>query len=109
MKLQLKRRFFGETYTIGTLFIDGVRFCDTLEDANHDKNHNGQFDNGETKVKHHTAIPFGTYNIIVNRSPRYWRNPALLFSPTSLPERPLATPYSIHPLADTICHILPTR
>ena len=68
MKLQLKRRFFGETYTIGTLFIDGVRFCDTLEDANHDKNRNGQFDNGETKVKHHTAIPFGTYNIIVNRS-----------------------------------------
>ena len=29
MKLTLKRRYFAETYTIGTLFIDGVRFCDT--------------------------------------------------------------------------------
>ena len=56
MKLQLKRRFFGETYTIGTLFIDGVRFCDTLEDANLDKNHNGQFYNGETKVLHYLEL-----------------------------------------------------
>lgn len=27
MKLTLKRRYFAETYTIGTLFIDGVRFA----------------------------------------------------------------------------------
>ena len=74
MKLQLKRRFFGETYTIGTLFIDGVRFCETLEDVSRDKNHNGRFDGDEAKVKHHTAIPFGTYNVIVNRSPRFGRD-----------------------------------
>ena len=41
MKLTLKRRYFAETYTIGTLFIDGVRFCDTLEDKNRDDNRNG--------------------------------------------------------------------
>ena len=56
MKLTLKRRYFAETYTIGTLFIDGVRFCDTLEDKNRDDNRNGKFDNGEQKVKNETAI-----------------------------------------------------
>ena len=58
MKLTLKRRYFAETYTIGTLFIDGVRFCDTLEDKNRDDNRNGKFDNGEQKVKNETAKPF---------------------------------------------------
>lgn len=82
MKLQLKRRFFGETYTIGTLFIDGVRFCDTLEDTNRDKNHNGRFDGDERKVKDHTAIPFGTYNVVVIRSPKFGRElPRLLDVP----------------------------
>lgn len=74
MKLKLKRRFFGDTYTIGTMYIDGVRFCDTLEDKNRDLNHNGKFDNGEKKVMHQTAIPFGTYKVIVNRSPKFGRD-----------------------------------
>ena len=73
MKLLLKRRYFGESYTIGTLFIDGVRFCDTLEDRNRDADRDGQFNDSETKVKHPTAIPFGTYRIIVNKSPRFGR------------------------------------
>ena len=73
MKIKLKRRYFCNTYTIGTLYINGVRFCDTLEDANRDLNHNGTFDNGEQKVMHHTAIPFGTYNIIVCYSPKFRR------------------------------------
>lgn len=82
MKLTLKRRYFAETYTIGTLFIDGVRFCDTLEDKNRDDNRNGKFDNGEQKVKNETAIPFGTYEITVNRSPRFGRDlPRLLNVP----------------------------
>lgn len=82
MKLTLKRRYFAETYTIGTLFIDWVRFCDTLEDKNRDDNRNGKFDNGEQKVKNETAIPFGTYEITVNRSPRFGRDlPRLLNVP----------------------------
>ena len=82
MKLTLKRRYFAETYTIGTLFIDGVRFCDTLEDKNRDENRIGKFDNGEQKVKNETAIPFGTYEITVNRSPRFGRDlPRLLNVP----------------------------
>ena len=32
MELLVKRRFKAEGYTIGTMFVDGVRLCDTLED-----------------------------------------------------------------------------
>ena len=72
MKLKLKRRFFAEEYTIGTLSIDGARFCDTLEDKNRDINKDGDLnDPGEGKVYAKTAIPFGTYKVIVNRSPKF--------------------------------------
>lgn len=72
MKLTLKRRFFGEKYTIGTLYVDGVKFCDTLEDKNRDVNQNGKFDGNEKKVMHETAIPFGTYDVTIDVvSPKY--------------------------------------
>ena len=32
MKLTLQRYLFTEDYTMGLLFIDGVYFCDTIED-----------------------------------------------------------------------------
>lgn len=83
MKLKLKRRFFAEEYTIGTLSIDGVRFCDTLEDKNRDHNKDGDLnDPGEGKVYAKTAIPFGTYKVIVNHSPKFKRElPRLLDVP----------------------------
>lgn len=83
MKLELKRRFFAEEYTIGTLSIDGVQFCDTLEDKNRDHNKDGDLnDPGEGKVYAKTAIPFGTYKVIVNRSPKFKRElPRLLDVP----------------------------
>ena len=82
MKIQVKRRYFAPTYTIGTMYIDGERFCDTLEDKNRDTNHNGQFDGDEVKVKHETAIPFGTYKVIIAKSPRFDRDlPRLLDVP----------------------------
>ena len=74
MKLLLKRIAFKETYTIGKLSIDGAYFCDTLEDKNRDLNHDGDLnDAGEGKVMHETAIPFGTYRVVVNVSPRFGR------------------------------------
>lgn len=83
MKLTLQRRFRGETYTIGTLFIDGVRFCDTLEDTDRDTNRNGVFDGGERKIAGMTAIPVGTYAVVVNVSPRFRRElPRLLNVPS---------------------------
>lgn len=73
MKLELKRRFFGESYTIGSLSIDGKKFCDTLEDKVRDLNKNGVFDGDEKKVYAETAIPYGTYDIVVDYSPKFKR------------------------------------
>lgn len=82
MKLRLRRIALKDAYTIGKLYIDGEYFCDVLEPPTRDLNKNGIFDNGETKVKNDTAIPFGIYNVIVNRSPRFKRDlPRLLNVP----------------------------
>ena len=74
MKLLLKRIAFKEAYTVGKLSIDEKYFCDTLEDRNRDLNHDGDLnDAGEGKVMHETAVPFGTYRVVVNVSPRFGR------------------------------------
>lgn len=62
MKLELVRHYLGENYTIGKLSIDRKYFCDTLEDAVR-----------PIKIYGKTAIPFGTYKIILNESPRFGR------------------------------------
>lgn len=82
MRLKLERKYFKEDYTIGNLYVNGEFFSNTLEDKNRDLNKNGRFDNGETKVYGQTCIPFGTYRIIVNMSPKFGRElPRLLDVP----------------------------
>ena len=71
MKLKLIRTWYADTYTIGKLYIDGVYFCDTLEDKNRDVDKNGIFNNGEKKVYGKTCIPFGTYKVILSMSSRF--------------------------------------
>lgn len=79
MKLELTRIALHDTYTIGKLYVDGVYFCDTLEDKVRDINKNGIFDNGETKVQGKTAIPYGKYEVVWAYSPRFKRyTPRLL-------------------------------
>jgi len=74
MELLLKRIALRPNYTIGKLYIDGVYFCDTLEDKVRDLNKDGDLnDPGETKVYAETAIPYGTYKMIVNWSPKFKR------------------------------------
>lgn len=74
MKLTVKRVALKPTYTIGKLYIDGAYFCDTLEDPNRDHNKDGDLnDIGEGKVYGDTAIPFGTYKMILNVSPKFKR------------------------------------
>jgi hypothetical protein len=74
MKLQVKRVYLGEEYTIGRMYIDyedGADyqyFCDTLEDIVRDTNKDGDLQEpGETKVYGETAIPYGTYTIIITK------------------------------------------
>ena len=73
MKLTLRRIALRPGYTIGKLHINGTYVCDTLEDPVRDLNKNGRFDNGERKIPGETAIPYGTYEVVVNMSPKFKR------------------------------------
>ena len=77
MKLLLKRIPKPE-YTIGHLYIDGVYFCDTLEDPVRDLNKNGVFDDGEVKIYGNSAIPYGTYEVTITYSNKYQKNMPLI-------------------------------
>ncbi len=66
MKLELKRIALRPTYTIGRLYVDGQYWCDTLEDRVRDLSK-------ERKVPGKTAIPAGTYEVVVNISPKFKR------------------------------------
>jgi hypothetical protein len=69
MRLTLKREEFTENSTIGSLYIDGEFFCYTLEDTLR-----------KDKIKGETAIPYGTYQVILSWSPRFKRILPLLIS-----------------------------
>lgn len=62
MKLKLYRKFLGNKYTIGKLFINDEYICDTLEDVVRSEG---------IKVYGETAIPCGVYEIVLTMSPRF--------------------------------------
>lgn len=64
MNLVLVRKFRGAAYTIGRLYVDGVPFCDTLEDP--DRGLTSLMSPKEIsarKVHGETAIPTGYYDV----------------------------------------------
>lgn len=73
MKLRVDRLFKGNTYTIGKLYIDGVYFCDTLEDRDRGLNSSDSIQKIQSiKVMHTTAIPKGCYDLTIKViSPKY--------------------------------------
>lgn len=79
MKLLLKRKFKGNTYTVGDLYIDGALFCNTIEDKVRilpllcPDTPQGIGCRCKEKVYARTAIPCGTYKIKMQRSPRFKR------------------------------------
>lgn len=73
MKLTLHRTDLCTDYTAGQLYVDGSRFCATLEDTNRDKDKNGRLDGYEKKIYGETCIPFGIYRIRVSMSPKFKR------------------------------------
>lgn len=67
MKVELKRIFLGDTYTIGKLYINGELYCDTIEDKDRGLNsHMTEEGILKIKKKHKTAIPKGIYTIVMN-------------------------------------------
>ncbi|MDY4499627.1 MAG: DUF5675 family protein, partial [Prevotella sp.] len=66
MKLTLKRIARRADYTIGRLTDEkGERICDTLEPTW--RNYKG----GELKVPKKSAVPEGTFRVVVTKSPRF--------------------------------------
>jgi len=61
MLIEVKRFEFKDTHTVGKMYVDGIYECYTLEDA---------VRNG-TKVIGKTAIPIGTYKLIIDASTRF--------------------------------------
>ena len=81
MKLVLERTFKGSAYTIGKLYVDGDYFCDTLEDVDRGLSSDMPLSEiNEKKVYGKTAIPTGTYKVVMNVvSPKFkdrtWAKP----------------------------------
>ena len=64
MKILVDRKWKKEGYTIGKLYIDGVAFCETLEDRDIGlKNTMSLEEIKALKKAGITAIPTGTYNV----------------------------------------------
>ena len=73
MELKLKRIARRVKYTIGHLYIDGEKFCDTLEDTDRGlKQSDGLAVCKRKKIHGVTAIPTGRYRVLTNVvSPRF--------------------------------------
>lgn len=69
MQITIKRLYKTDTSTIGELLIDGIFECFTLEDAER-----------KVKIKAETAIPKGSYKVIINESNRFKRLLPLLLN-----------------------------
>ncbi len=79
MEITLKRKFYATSYTIGDLYIDGIFFCNTIEDRvrnlpqrcpNTPKGINCTC---KEKIYAETAISTGTYKVTMSYSPRFKR------------------------------------
>lgn len=73
MKILIDRKWKKETYTIGKLYVDGVLFCNSLEDKDRGLKQTDSLSTIQSKkVYAETAIPTGTYNVRMDiKSPKY--------------------------------------
>lgn len=69
MEIKVVRETFTEDSTIGKMYINGKFHCFTLEDKVR-----------EEKIKNITAIPKGTYEVILNFSNRFQQQMPLLLN-----------------------------
>ena len=69
MIITLIRKVGTKGFTEGKLYLDGVYFCDTIEDEERVK-----------KIQDKTAIPKGKYSVIINMSNRFKKLMPLLLN-----------------------------
>ena len=65
MLLELKRDTFTEKSTIGKLWVNGVEYCETLEDRDR------KLEEGGMKVYGRTCVPRGRYEVTIDQSKKY--------------------------------------
>ena len=70
MKIDVVRNILDENSTISDIFIDGLFTCYGLEDKVRPPE--------EPKVFGETAIPYGTYDVVISFSPHFQRDLPLL-------------------------------
>lgn len=70
LELSVVRDILHPEVTLGQLFADGQKFCETLEDPVREVD--GQ-PVATWKIKGETAIPRGRYRVIIDFSPRFRR------------------------------------
>ena len=81
MELIVKRIARKNEYTIGKLYVNGVYFCDTLEDTDRGLSDSMQVNEVlAKKIKAQTAIPTGKYDVILTFSPKFKRVLPLLLN-----------------------------
>ena len=81
MKLTVKRIAKQPTYTIGKLYVDDKYFCDTLEDVDRGLTDKMTVDQiAKIKVKGQTAIPTGTYKVLITMSAKFKKDLPLLYN-----------------------------
>lgn len=76
MKLVLERKWKKDTYTIGILYVDGIRFSETMEDK--DRGLDASMSEASIRLKKvygKTAIPTGTYKINLSYSGKFATRP----------------------------------
>lgn len=74
MKILIERKWPKPSYTIGRVYIDGVFFCNSLEDR--DRGLRQDMNVGEIsriKIVGETAIPTGKYKVTMTYSQKYKR------------------------------------
>ena len=79
MEILVKRLYKKSEYTIGKMYIDGVYFCDTVEDTDRGLSQNMKNSTIEAKkIYGKTAIPTGRYSVVLSYSNKFKKTLPLL-------------------------------
>jgi hypothetical protein len=87
LNIRIDRIAKKSTYTIGKLYLNGVYFCDTLEDTDRELTQGMPLQKiKDLKIKGATAIPKGKYKVTMNVvSPKFSKRATYQFCQGKLP------------------------
>ena len=73
-KLLVERLWLKKDYIIGRLYVNGVFFCNTLENPDRGlRSYMTESQIKALKIANHTAIADGQYKVVLRQSPRFKR------------------------------------